>query len=105
MPPRWYVPRDDVDQAALTPADGQTFCPYKGLASYYDIGGARRAAWSYEDAWAEVRRISGLVSFEPDKVQVHLDGTRLRLEPGQTVIPHGVDRELAPDEIATRGQA
>ena len=103
--PRWYVPRDDVDQAALTPADGQTFCPYKGLASYYDIGGARRAAWSYEDAWAEVRRISGLISFEPDKVQVHLDGTRLRLEPGQAVIPHGVDRELAPDEIATRGQA
>ena len=103
--PRWYVSRDDVDQAALTPADGQTFCPYKGLASYYDIGGARRAAWSYEDAWAEVRRISGLISFEPDKVQVHLDGTRLRLEPGQAVIPHGVDRELAPDEIATRGQA
>ena len=100
--PRWYVPRDDVDQAALTPADGQTFCPYKGLASYYDIGGARRAAWSYEDAWAEVRRISGLVSFEPDKVQVHLDGIRLRLEPGQTVIPHGIDRELTIAEASPR---
>jgi hypothetical protein len=47
----------------------------------------------------------GLVSFEPDKLEVHLDGTRLRLEPGQTVIPHGVDRELTPDEIASRGQA
>ena len=103
--PRWYVPRDDVDQAALTPADGQTFCPYKGLASYYDIGGARRAAWSYEDAWTEVRRVSGLISFEPDKVEVHLDGARLRLEPGQSVIPHGIDRELTPDEIASRGQA
>ena len=103
--PRWYVPRDDVDQAALTAADGQTFCPYKGLASYYDIGGARRAAWSYEDAWTEVRRVSGLISFEPDKVEVDLDGGRLRLEPGQSVIPHGIDRELAPDEIASRGQA
>jgi uncharacterized protein (DUF427 family)/MOSC domain-containing protein YiiM len=59
--PRWYVPRDDVDQAALAPAEGQTFCPYKGLASYYDIGGAHRAAWSYEDAWTEVRRVSGLI--------------------------------------------
>jgi uncharacterized protein (DUF427 family) len=103
--PRWYVPRADVDEAALTPAQGQTFCPYKGLASYYDLAGARRAAWSYEDAWAEVRRVSGLVSFEPDKVEVHLDGARLRLEPGQTVVPHGVDRELTPDEIASRGQA
>jgi hypothetical protein len=59
----------------------------------------------YEDAWTEVQRVSGLVSFEPDKLEVHLDGTRLRLEPGQTVIPHGVDRELTPDEIASRGQA
>jgi uncharacterized protein (DUF427 family) len=103
--PRWYVPRDDVDASALTPAEGQTFCPYKGLASYYDIAGARRAAWSYEDAWTEVRRISGLVSFEPDKVEAYLDGTRLRLEPGQTVIPHGIDRDLSTDEIVSRGQA
>jgi uncharacterized protein (DUF427 family) len=102
--PRWYVPRDDVDLAALAPAEGQTFCPYKGLASYYDIGGAHRAAWSYEDAWTEVRRVCGLISFEPDKVEVDLDGTRLRLEPGQSVIPHGIDRELNPDEIVSRGQ-
>ena len=84
--------------SALTPAKGQTFCPYKGLCSYYDIADARKAAWSYEDAWPEVRRIAGLVSFEPDKIEVHLDGTRLRLEPGQTVIPHGIDRNLTLDE-------
>lgn len=97
--PRWYVPRADVDQAALTPAEGHTFCPYKGLCSYYDIGDARRAAWSYEDAWTAVGRVSGLLSFEPDKIEVYLDGTRLRLEPGQSVVPHGVDRDLAIDEI------
>jgi uncharacterized protein (DUF427 family) len=99
--PRWYVPRADVDETALTPAQGQTFCPYKGLASYYDIAEARRAAWSYEDAWAEVRRISGLVSFEPDKIEVRLDGTRLRLEPGQSVLPHGADRNLTLAEAVT----
>jgi uncharacterized protein (DUF427 family) len=96
--PRWYVPREDVDQGALDPAKGQTFCPYKGLCSYYDAAGLQRAAWSYEDAWPEVRRISGMVSFEPDKIDVYLDGSRLRLEPGQSVIPHGVDRDLTPDE-------
>jgi uncharacterized protein (DUF427 family) len=96
--PRWYVPRADVDESALAPAPAQTFCPYKGLCSYFDISGARQAAWSYEDAWTEVRRISGLISFEPDKIEVHLDGARLRLEPGQGVIPHGVDRNLSLDE-------
>jgi uncharacterized protein (DUF427 family) len=102
--PRWYVPRADVDQSALIPAQGQTFCPYKGLCSYYDIADARRAAWSYEDAWPEVRRISGLVSFEPDKIPVFLDGVRLRLAPGQTVIPHGIDRNLTTGEVNPGGQ-
>lgn len=97
--PRWYVPREDVDASALTPVDGQTFCPYKGLASYYDIGSHGRAAWSYVDAWPEVRRVRDLVSFEPDKIEVYLDGTRLELEPGQTVVPHGIDRGLDVDEF------
>jgi hypothetical protein len=51
---RWYVPRDDVVAEALTAADLQTFCPYKGVASSYDIDGIRHAAWSYRapfDAW------------------------------------------------------
>jgi hypothetical protein len=77
---------------------------YKGLASYYDIAGARRAAWSYQDAWPEVWRVSGLISFEPDKVDVNLDGARLRLEPGQVVIPHGPDRDLSTDEVAPAGR-
>jgi uncharacterized protein (DUF427 family) len=97
--PRWYVPRADIDEAALSPAQLRTFCPYKGLASYYDIGGRARAAWSYREAWPEAQRINDLVSFEPDKIDVHLDGVPLRLEPGQTVVPHGVDRGLDVDEF------
>lgn len=92
--PRWYVPRADVDQSALTLVDHQTFCPYKGLCSYYDIGDARRAAWSYREAYSEVSRISDLISFEPDIVSVQLDNIQLHLEPGQSVIPHGPDRDL-----------
>jgi uncharacterized protein (DUF427 family) len=98
--PRWYVPRADIDEPSLTPVEGQTFCPYKGLASYYDIADARRAAWSYQNAWTEVARISNLVSFEPDKVAVHLDRVQLRLEPGQGVISHGIDRDFTPAVIA-----
>jgi uncharacterized protein (DUF427 family) len=97
--PRWYVRRDDIDESALTPVAGQTFCPYKGIASYYDIGSRKRAAWSYVDAWPEVGRVRDLVSFEPDQIDVYLDDRQLQLEPGQTVIPHGVDRGLDTDEV------
>ncbi|MBY8855104.1 DUF427 domain-containing protein [Nocardia sp. CA2R105] len=100
--PRWYVPREDVDGTELTPVDGQTFCPYKGLASYYDIGEHKRAAWSYLDAWPEVDRVRGSVSFEPDKIEVYLDGNRLELAPGQAVMAHGLDRGLDPGEILAR---
>jgi len=72
------------------------------LCSYYDIGEARLAAWSYREPYSEVGRISGLVSFEPDIVSVQLDGVPLRLEPGQTVIPHGPDRELTVAEASPR---
>jgi uncharacterized protein (DUF427 family) len=102
--PRWYVARADIDESALALVEQQTFCPYKGMCSYYDIGGARRAAWSYREAYREVDRISDLVSFEPDIVSVQLDGIPLRLEPGQSVIPHGPDRNLTVDEALPHGK-
>ena len=69
---------------------------------YYNIGDARLGAWPYREPFSEVDRISGLVSFEPDIVSVQLDGTQQRLEPGQTVIPHGPDRELTVAEARAR---
>lgn len=98
--PRWYVPREDIEQSALVPQEQpKTFCPYKGICSYYDIGDAHLAAWSYPQAYAEVARISNFVSFEPESVWVELDGVRLHLEPGQSVIAHGPDRDLTTAHV------
>ena len=102
--PRWYVPRADVNESALTAVEFQTFCPYKGVCSYYDVGDVRRAAWSYLDAWPEVGSVAGFISFEPDQVEVSMDGKRMRLEPGQSVIAHGVDRDLSLDEAPPGGR-
>jgi uncharacterized protein (DUF427 family) len=96
--PRWYVPRADVKESAIKAVAQQTFCPYKGICSYFDIGEAKLAAWYYPEAYAEVERISGMVSFEPDRVEVYLDGKRLHAEPGQNVVAHGPDRGLTTDE-------
>src|SRR6202795_4767771 len=47
-----YIPRRDVDMAALARSEHTTYCPYKGDAFYYNIpaGGDRslNAAWTYE---------------------------------------------------------
>ena len=69
------------------------------------LGGAtvgRLAAWSYPQAWPEVARVSNLVSFEPDKIDVFLDDKKLALAPGQSVVPHGIDRGLDPGEMLER---
>ena len=92
--PRWYVPRDDVAADELDLNGLRTFCPYKGIASYYDIDGAQNAAWSYRAPFDDMAAIRELVSFEPDRVEVRLDGERLELEPGQHVAAHGIDRNL-----------
>ena len=49
-----------------------------------------------------MQRVSNFVSFEPDKVDVYLDGVQLHLEPEQSVIAHGVDRGLDAVEIGAR---
>ena len=97
--PRWYVPRSDVVDDALQPVEGQTFCPYKGLASYYDVAEARSAAWSYRAPFEEVSGIADLVSFYPEKLTVTIDGEKLEPAPGQDVVAHGPDRNLSVDEV------
>ena len=91
--------RSDISEHELKIVDGQAFCPYLGRAYYYDICTRKRAAWSYVNAWPVVARINNLVSFEPNKIDVYLDEEQLHLEPGQAVIPHGVDRGLDTDEV------
>jgi uncharacterized protein (DUF427 family) len=67
-----YVPRKDVDMTLLARTDHQTYCPYKGDASYYSIpaGGARstNAAWTYENPYHAVAEIKDFVAFYPDRV-------------------------------------
>ena len=71
-PPVQYVPRRDVDMAALTRSEHTTYCPYKGDASYYSIpAGLDRsvnAVWTYETLFEAMARIQDYVAFNPDRV-------------------------------------
>lgn len=49
--------------------DHQTYCPFKGHASYYSLkDGPENAAWSYERPYEEMRAIAQCLAFYPDKV-------------------------------------
>ncbi len=71
-PPVLYVPRKDVDMAALEKTAHSSYCPYKGDAGYFSIpaGGPRaaNAVWTYEDPFDAVLAIKDHVAFYPDRV-------------------------------------
>lgn len=70
-PPVHYIPRADADMAAFAASDTQTYCPYKGDASYLSIIGSevgRDAIWSYEAPYDAVAQIAGHLAFYPSRV-------------------------------------
>ena len=77
-PPVVYVPRADMDMAALERTDRVTTCPYKGEANYYSItdGNTRddNAVWTYETPKPGVAEIAGFLAFYPDKVEIERGG-------------------------------
>ena len=79
LPPRFYLPLQDVSLAFLETSDRQTQCPYKGHTNRYytaSVGGVRSedVAWVYKEPYAEVRGIEGLVAFYNEKVDLEVDG-------------------------------
>ena len=67
-----YIPRTDVDMAALARSITTTYCPYKGEAAYFSIpaGGDRSidAIWTYEAPHGAVADIKDHLAFYPDRV-------------------------------------
>lgn len=76
LPPRWYVPRDDVT-VSLTPTATHTVCPYKGVASYWSALGRDEIAWSYEAPLAESQGALGTVCFLGEGVSTTVDGVEI----------------------------
>ena len=68
-PAVYYVPRKDVRMDRLVRSSRQTYCPFKGTASYYSIkNGPEDAVWSYEEPYDEMGEIKERLAFYPDKV-------------------------------------
>jgi uncharacterized protein (DUF427 family) len=72
-PPVYYIPYGDVAADLLRPsATRQSFCEFKGLASYWDLvvegSTVRDVAWSYARPVATYAGLAGHLAFYASKV-------------------------------------
>ena len=81
LPPRYYLPVDDVRTDLLTPTDTSTACPYKGEARYWSVtvDGVTYPdiAWGYDDPLPESELVRGRICFYNEKVDMEIDGEPL----------------------------
>lgn len=77
LPIRYYLPKTDVRMDLLTPTELQTACPYKGVARYWSVengdGKHENIVWGYDSPLAESQKVTGLVSFYNEKVDIYVD--------------------------------
>ncbi|KIW59710.1 hypothetical protein PV05_04144 [Exophiala xenobiotica] len=69
-----YFPSDSINKSFFSPSNTRTSCPWKGIASYYDItvdgNTLKDAAWYYPTPKEKATNIKDHVAFYKTKVDV-----------------------------------
>ena len=72
-----YIPFRDVAADKLARSGTETYCPFKGEASYYHVdtstGTVDDVIWTYEQPYPAVAAIAGHVAFYPDKADITVE--------------------------------
>jgi uncharacterized protein (DUF427 family) len=76
--PVYYFPLSSLVPGTLRPSSTETYCPYKGDASYYDIVLPHGeilsdAVWTYRTPYPAVEAIAGHVAFYTNRVQIEAE--------------------------------
>jgi uncharacterized protein (DUF427 family) len=77
LPPRYYLPAQDVRLDLLTPTDTHTACAYKGVASYWSSTGdhpVTDVCWSYPEPLHDAAPVAGMLCFYTERVDLTVDG-------------------------------
>lgn len=73
--PALYLPRKDVPVALLEASATQTYCPFKGTASYHSVVGVEDVLWYYPEPYVEVDYLVDYVGLYQDRVSaITVDG-------------------------------
>lgn len=91
-PPTYYLPPEAVARELLQPAEGRSWCEWKGAARYFDVvveaGLAgerrlRRAVWSYPEPTPAFAALAGWFAVYPALMDgCWIDGERVRPQAG-----------------------
>ncbi|MEQ9693013.1 DUF427 domain-containing protein [Shimia sp. SDUM112013] len=87
LPPTVYFPPEDVRADLSAPTDLQTFCPFKGTATYRHISldgeEIANGSWSYDTPLPESAEIGGHIGFmRDDRTTIDLGGNHLADQAG-----------------------
>ncbi len=70
--PVYYIPIKDTSGNILEPTSTSTTCPYKGIASYYNLNAGtekvKDAVWQYLDSNEDFRAIRDYIAFYPNSI-------------------------------------
>jgi uncharacterized protein (DUF427 family) len=76
IPPRVYVPLEDIDASLLSRTETSTHCPFKGDASYWTLTVGSRvlddAVWAYEEPLPDAAWLAGFASLYWEKADAWL---------------------------------
>ncbi|KAG8885207.1 hypothetical protein FRB98_001935 [Tulasnella sp. 332] len=85
-PPTYYIPPEDINMAILTANTRQTFCEWKGVASYYDFSAAspsvKSRIWTYKNPTEKFMNIKDHLSFYASPWKCFVDGELVVAQPG-----------------------
>lgn len=81
LPTRYYIPKEDVRMDLLEVSGHITECAYKGRPVHFSVPqlgeDAQHIAWCYEDPRPEVAKVSGLIAFYNERVDLEIDGQKV----------------------------
>ncbi len=70
LPPRWYIPEEDVRMDLLRPTDHRSACAYKGQASYWSVGDEENVVWTYREPENDALPVKDMLCFYDERVDV-----------------------------------
>ena len=78
LPPRFYLPAEDVVMDLLEPSETKTRCAYKGVASYWNVRAGDTVhedlAWTYPEPERDAGTVRDLICFFNERVDLEVDG-------------------------------
>ena len=85
-PPSFYIPMADVNQSLLRQGAGNSFCEWKGPATYWSLVNETQVlpnvGWSYPRPLEGAEAIAGCIAFYPANLTCTVDGKKVTPQPG-----------------------